>query len=118
MNKTTLLHGVGSAYWKRGQLVAVVEWERAALGDPLADVAVMRLDILWWRGIDAMQEFTKYYRVFNNIDFTNLPHWDLATALRSISRLEKSGFAESIQKDLREKHHWFVEQALKKLSTP
>jgi len=121
VNKTGLLHGDywnGNQIWNRGQLVGVIDWEDAALGDPLADVAIARLEILWWRGIDAMQEFTQQYQAFTSIDFTTLPHWDLAAALRPASQLDKWGLAESIEKDMREKHHWFVAQALEKLPVP
>ena len=60
-----LLHGdfwPGNILWRYGQLVAVIDWEDAALGDPLADVANSRLEILWAFGIDAMQSFTHYYQ--------------------------------------------------------
>ena len=76
VNKTGLLHGDywnGNQIWNRGQLVGVIDWEDAALGDPLADVANARLEILWAFGIDAMQTFTRHYQAMTNIDFTNLP---------------------------------------------
>jgi aminoglycoside phosphotransferase (APT) family kinase protein len=37
-----LLHGdfwPGNALWRDGALVAILDWEDAAIGDPLADVA-------------------------------------------------------------------------------
>ncbi len=49
-NPDVLLHGdfwPGNLLWKEGGLVAVIDWEDAALGDPLADVANARLEILW-----------------------------------------------------------------------
>jgi aminoglycoside phosphotransferase (APT) family kinase protein len=36
----------------------VLDWEDAAIGDPLADVANVRLELLWARGIEAMEPFT------------------------------------------------------------
>ena len=44
-----LLHGdfwPGNLLWKDGRLVAVIDWEDAALGDPLADLANSRLESL------------------------------------------------------------------------
>ncbi len=37
---------VSGMLWKDGQLVAVIDWEDAPLGDPLADVANSRLESL------------------------------------------------------------------------
>lgn len=44
--------------WRDGQLAAVIDWEDAQLGDPLADVANARLEILWAFGIEAMLRFS------------------------------------------------------------
>lgn len=37
----------GNLLWNAGSLVAVIDWEDAALGDPLADLANTRLETLW-----------------------------------------------------------------------
>src|SRR5262249_27485241 len=88
-NETVLLHGdfwPGNMLWRDGRLVAVVDWEDAQVGDPLADLANSRLEILWAFGMDAMQSFTQQYQSMTPIDFTNLPYWDLWAALRPISK--------------------------------
>jgi len=49
-NRDALLHGdfwPGNTLWKQGRLAAVIDWEDAALGDPLADLANARLELLW-----------------------------------------------------------------------
>jgi thiamine kinase-like enzyme len=64
-NKDLILHGdfwTGNILWKDCKLIAVIDWEDSALGDPLADVANSRLEILWAFGIDAMKEFTNINR--------------------------------------------------------
>jgi aminoglycoside phosphotransferase (APT) family kinase protein len=114
-NTSVLLHGdfwPGNILWRDGQLVAVIDWEDAALGDPLADVANSRLEILWAFGIDAMQSFTHHYQLMTTIDFTNLPFWDLCAALRPISQIAGWGLDETTEKLMRERHRWFVTQAL------
>ena len=69
-------------------MVAVIDWEDAALGDPLADVANARLEILWAIGTEAMHRFTEEYRsMMPNVDFTYLPLWDLYAALRPVSSI-------------------------------
>ena len=118
-NPFVLLHGdfwPGNILWKDGQLVAVIDWENAALGDPLADVANSRREILWAFGIDAMQHFTHQYQSMTTIDFTNLPYWDLCVALRSDSQIAEWGLDYITQKSMHEGHRWFVAQAFEKLT--
>ncbi|MBK9125349.1 MAG: phosphotransferase [Chloroflexi bacterium] len=42
-NRETILHGdywIGNLIWEGDQLAGVVDWEDAAFGDPLADLAI------------------------------------------------------------------------------
>jgi aminoglycoside phosphotransferase (APT) family kinase protein len=73
----------GNMVWRDERLVAVLDWEDAALGDPLADGANARLELLWARGVEAKDEFTRRYRALvPEVDFTDLSHWDLWAELR------------------------------------
>ncbi len=113
-NTLVLLHGdfwPGNILWRDGQLVAVIDWEDAALGDPLADVANSRLEILWAFGIDAMQSFTHQYQSMTTIDFTHLPYWDLCAALRPVAQLAQWGLDDTTERTMRERHRWFITQA-------
>jgi aminoglycoside phosphotransferase (APT) family kinase protein len=119
INSSVLLHGdfwPGNILWRNGQLMAIIDWEDAALGDPLADVANSRLEILWAFGSDAMQYFTRQYRSRTAIDFTYLPYWDLCAALRPISQAAQWAEWVAGEQTMREGHQWFVTQALEKLS--
>jgi aminoglycoside phosphotransferase (APT) family kinase protein len=118
-NTSVLLHGdfwPGNILWRDGQLVAVIDWEDAALGDPLADVANSRLEILWAFGLDAMQSFTHQYQSMTTIDFTHLPYWDLCAALRRVAQIAQWGLDDTTERTMRERHRWFVTQAFEKLS--
>jgi aminoglycoside phosphotransferase (APT) family kinase protein len=113
-NASVLLHGdfwPGNILWRDGQLVGVIDWEDAALGDPLADVANSRLEILWAFGIEAMQSFTHHYQSMTPVDFTNLPYWDLYAALRRIDQIAGWGLDEITEKTMRERLRLFVAQA-------
>ena len=49
-NIGVLLHGdfwPGNILWRDGQLMGVIDWEDAAFGDPLADLANTRFELLW-----------------------------------------------------------------------
>jgi aminoglycoside phosphotransferase (APT) family kinase protein len=86
-NTDALLHGdywPGNILWREGRLVTVIDWEDAALGDPLIDLAISRLDLLWIFGAEAMQAFTRHYQSLMAIDYSSLPYWDLSAALRLV----------------------------------
>ena len=118
-NPDVLLHGdfwPGNLLWKEGGLVAVIDWEDAALGDPLADVANARLEILWAFGAEAMRRFTEEYRsMMPHVDFTHLPRWDLYAALRPVSTISGWGLGDARESVMRKRHRLFVAQALEKL---
>ena len=89
-NPDVLLHGdlwPGNVLWRDGKVAAVIDWEDAALGDPLADLANSRLEILWAYGHEAMEGFTAHYRSLRAIDVGNLPSWELWAALRPAGHL-------------------------------
>ncbi len=115
-NAPVMLHGdywPGNVLWRNGRLSAVIDWEDAQFGDPLADVANGRMEIMWLFGIDAMERFTNSYRSLTTIDFTDLPYWDLCTALRPAFKI--SEFAKDTEDEARllMELKWYVEQAYK-----
>ncbi len=107
--------------------MAVIDWEDAKLGDPLTDLAISRLDMVWIFGIEAMNTFTDHYKSMMAIDYSNLPYWDLSAALRLI-RLAGSNLAEwaafflpfgrpdITEQTMREDYKLFITQAFEKLA--
>jgi aminoglycoside phosphotransferase (APT) family kinase protein len=84
-----VLHGdywPGNVLWRDGQLTGIIDWEDAAFGDPLADLAIARLEIAWQSGLAAMDMFTHEYLARRPASGTaTLPLWDLRAALRACS---------------------------------
>ena len=119
IHQNRLLHGdywPGNLLWKDGMLVAILDWEDAVIGDPLADVANARLELLWAFGVETMDEFTENYRKqAGSFDVNHLPYWDLVAALRPASHLSGWGLEPQVERRMRERHRWFVEQAIAKL---
>ena len=123
-DRLCLLHGdywPGNLLWSNGRLVGVLDWEEAAIGDPAADLAITRLDVLWALGEHAMQCFTEAYTELCPDQTTHLPVWDLVAALRPMSRLGQWAAAlvgppihrpDLTQETLAALHQSFVEQAL------
>jgi len=117
-NTAVLLHGdywPGNILWRDGQLAAIIDWEDAKFGDPLADVANSRMELLWALGIDAMQRFTLQYQSLSSINFSNLPYWDLCAALRPAFQIAMWAGNASTEKIMRERHRWFINQAFEAL---
>ncbi len=121
-----LLHGdfwPGNVLWRGGRLAAVIDWEDAALGDPLRDLAISRLDLVWIYGRDAMQAFTAHYREHAPLDAPRLARWDLVAALR-LARLvgnDLQGWAAFFHpfgrtdisaQHIRDHYNWFLAQAI------
>ncbi|GIK67668.1 MAG: phosphotransferase [Chloroflexota bacterium] len=118
-NKSVLLHGdywPGNLLWQGGQLIAIIDWEDARTGDPLADLANSRLEISWAFGMEAMQAVTNIYQSLTNLDYTNLPYWDLCAALRPAFKISEWAADAIAEKRMRERHGWFVTQAFEKIS--
>lgn len=114
-NRAAVLHGdywPGNVLWRAGRLAAIIDWEDAALGDPLADLANCRLELLWAWGHEAMQQFTAEYLAAAPIDTAALPCWELWAALRPCGKLQSWGLAPEDERRMRELHGWFVAQAL------
>jgi aminoglycoside phosphotransferase (APT) family kinase protein len=117
-NPTALLHGdfwPGNLLWREGRLAGIIDWEDAARGDPLIDLAVSRLDLLWAFDAAAMERFTRDYAALARLDMTNLPYWDLCAALRPANRLSEWADDAAAEARMRERHHVFVAQAFERL---
>ena len=120
LNDPVLLHGdfwPGNVLWHAGKLAAIIDWEDASLGDPLADLANSRMEILWAYGVEAMQYFTHCYRAgAAMVDLTNLPYWDLCVALRPAFKIGEWAGDAATERRMREQHNWFVTQAFEQLT--
>jgi len=109
-----LLHGdywPGNALWKDRRLAAIVDWEDAAIGDPLADVANARLELLWARGVEAMHMFTQRYAALTGVDLAHLPDWDLWADRRLTPRILEWGLDDPTRSVMLAKRETFVAQA-------
>lgn len=119
-NPDALLHGdfwPGNVLWREGRISGVIDWEDAAIGDPLYDLAITRLDLLWAYGPSAEEPFTAAYaRAAPQVDLTLLPWFDLCACLRpcgqiSIWATSANDPGEAASR-MREWHALFRRQAL------
>lgn len=79
----TLLHGdywPENLLWQDGSICAVLDWEDAAVGDPLADVAAACVELRYLFGESAMQQFRSAYAQHHPVDSQRLAQWQIYVA--------------------------------------
>jgi aminoglycoside phosphotransferase (APT) family kinase protein len=119
LNDKVLLHGdywLGNILWRDRNMVAVIDWEDAILGDPLSDFGKSRLELLWAGGVDAMNTYTDhYFAVMSHLDPISLPFWDLYGALWLSDFTSWFDDADKIA-TMQRQYEWFVDSAIRQLS--
>ena len=63
--------------WRDGAVAGLLDWEEAALGDPLCDVAVTRVELRYRYGTEGMNRFTEAYAQHRALDDERLALWDV-----------------------------------------
>ena len=112
----------GNVLWRDGEIAGIIDWEAACVGEPLADLAICRLDLLWILGPEAMDVLTRHYEGLTDLDLADLPYWDLCASLRPVANIEEwapsyraLGRPDVTEATMRRHHALFVERALEKI---
>ncbi len=113
----------GNVVWHGDDIAAVIDWESAALGDPMADVATTRLDLLWIHGPETSETFTSAYLELTGRSLATLGVWELVVSLRpagavSVWAADMAAFgrADITAETMRTDQHAFVDGALRRLA--
>lgn len=84
-HERTLIHAdlwPGNTMWRGSKLVAVVDWEDAAFGDPMTDVAYCALDMRYI-GLDGVSDhFVEHYRSLTGRSLDTFEYWTASALLR------------------------------------
>ncbi len=75
----------GNILWQDDEISAVLDWEEAACGDPVIDVAYARMNMVLMGLLEAADEFLKAYEAETGRQAENLGLWELAAAVRPLS---------------------------------
>ena len=106
-----LLHGdfwPANLLWESEQLTAVLDWEHAATGDPLSDVACARVELEVAEGREAAEAFTERYFAMSGRGLAHLSGWDLYVSATALDSMEGWGLPPDVFR-----HRWKVTQAFR-----
>ena len=117
----SLLHGdfwPGNVLWQDDRIAAVLDWEDAAIGDPLSDLACCRVELLCAYGASAMDAFTSHYLEHANVDVSGLPLWELYVSASALATMPHWGLEPEVLA-VRQRHTTaFLERAAADFLTP
>lgn len=114
--ESTLLHGdfwSGNVLWREGRIAAVIDWEDAAVGDPISDLAGCRVELLWKYGEAAMEAFTTHYLCYRDLtlDGLLLALWELHVGSAALAFMGRWGLDPAVEAEMRTKTLRFLERA-------
>jgi aminoglycoside phosphotransferase (APT) family kinase protein len=123
VNRCVLLHGdywPGNVIWQDGRLVAVIDWEDARLGDPLADLATARVELLCRYGDDAMERFTNQYLAAHHdtigpLRLDSLAVWELYVSAAALATMGDWGLEPAEEAQRRRRTERFFDRAARQL---
>lgn len=112
----------GNIIWDGDAIAAVIDWESAALGDPMADIATTRLDLRWIYGAEIAERFTERYLTVTGRSTDTLAVWELVVSLRPAgavslwaSDMMAHGRPDITADTMRTEQHASVDSALQRL---
>ncbi len=118
-NRPVLLHGdywPGNFLFHEGHLVAVIDWEDAAIGDPLVDLATARVELLCTYGPATVDRFTqRYLDQTPPLNLTDLPLWEAYVSATALSAMHLWGLSPEDETARRQSTREFFERAATEL---
>lgn len=120
-NPSVLIHGdywPGNVLLDDDEIVAVIDWEDARLGDPLVDVACARVELTEDSGMTAADRFTETYRRLRpEVRFDDLAIWDVYVSTTALSSMHLWGLTEEEEVRRRTAATAFLSAALDRLGS-
>ena len=100
-----ICHGdywAGNTLWRRGRLVAIVDWDAARLAYPGLDVGYCRMDLAMQHSLEAAGRFLGHYEAAAGMRVPQLDVWDLLGAAVALPDPERwlPGFHELGRADI------------------
>lgn len=116
-----LLHGdfwPGNLMWRAGEIASILDWEDAAVGDALSDLACARVELACAAGVAVAEGFTSAYRTLRPVDEARLALWDLFVSSASLHHMDQWGLEPAVLEARRDMTRRWQAQALAQLRHP
>ena len=115
-----LLHGdfwPGNILWQGQSVAAILDWEDAALGDPLSDVACCQLELRYKFGPESMTEFSQAYTTRHTVDQRRLNIWQVYVAAAAQNFVGAWGLPKNQEKHIRHEALATIREACMRLAS-
>ncbi|XOV84018.1 MAG: phosphotransferase family protein [bacterium] len=119
-NPPSVLHGdfwPGNILWQNNRIAAVIDWEDAAIGTAVSDVACCRAEIMAMYGSSAKDLFTRHYLSRCTLDFHDLPLWDVYVSFAALATMHAWGLEPEVEATRRRSTELFAAQAARQVVT-
>lgn len=103
-----VLHGdfwPANLLWKHGRIAAILDWEDAALGDPLSDVACTSLELQYIHGEAGKVLFEDTYAKHREIDPRRLALWNAYVSSAALKYMAEWGLEPAKEDHMRKTAH-------------
>ncbi len=122
-NAAALCHGdywPQNILWRGGAIAAVLDWEDAAIGDPLSDLAACRLELLHAYDDAAAERFSARYlaalgQTGARLDITDLTIWELFVSSAALAHMDSWGLERARLERMRATTTRFMARAGRRL---
>ncbi len=109
-----VLHGdfwPANLIWSDGQIAAILDWEDAALGDPLSDVACAGLELRYIHGKEGQALFEKVYAKHRKTDRHRLALWHAYVSSAALKYMGDWGLESIKEEHMRKTAHDTLREA-------
>ena len=118
-NDPTLLHGdywPGNIIWEGTRIMAVIDWEDAVLGDPVADLATATLELRWRYDSAAADAFLLAYLDKRDIDVSDLAVWRIYAASAALAYMDRWGLEPALLHRMRDVAKDVVDESFEEIA--
>ncbi|MDO5502075.1 MAG: phosphotransferase [Actinomycetia bacterium] len=116
-----LVHGdfwPGNVLWRQGELVGLIDWEDAAIGDPELDLATARVELTLALGPDEAETFRRHYeaRSRRGIDQRRVDLWTVCSAAGMLLGVSQWGLSPDHEAHVRRVARQVLDETLERLA--
>ena len=106
----------GNILWENNEIVGILDWEYAAFGDPLYDLAVTSLEMRYQYGERGMEQCKSFYSKSFELDNYRLSLWLIFIAASTHYHIKSWNLSEERKERIKNESLLTISEEFKKLS--